>query len=166
MTAIIKKRYEKNPLVQPHELIIKERVDMKTGEVHAVNAIYQRQVVDSERFAKIYLEGVARVFGLSKTAKHVFQIILVLCEKDSDRIYLSFTRASKLDERLQERTYHRGLLELLKAGFVAYSDLTNMFWINPHLFFNGDRVRFITEYVKRPTTELMQPPSGAVIAVL
>lgn len=26
--------------------------------------------------------------------------------------------------------------------------MPSMFWINLHLFFNGDRVRFITEYVK------------------
>lgn len=154
----IKQKYETNPLVQPREIVMKERtvkvgsarelVDTGTGEVHAVNAIYQRKVVDSERFAKIYLDGVARTFGLTKTAQRVFQIILQTCEKDTDRIYLNFMVATKLDDALQERTYHRGLLELLKAGFLAYSDLPNMFWINPHLFFNGDRVRFITEYVK------------------
>lgn len=164
MTAVQKKatglktRYDANPLVSPREIVFKERtvkagssrdlVDTETGEVHAVNAIYQRKLVDSDRFAKIYLDGVGKTFGLSKTALRVFQIILQLCEKDSDRLYLNFMMASKIDDAILERTYHRGLLELLKAGFVAYSDLPNMLWINPHLFFNGDRVRFITEYVR------------------
>lgn len=154
----LKTRYEANPLVQAREMVMKEKtvrvgssrdlVDASTGEVHAVNAIYQRKIVDTERFAKIYLEGIARTFGLSKTALRVFQIILRLCEKDSDRLYLNFMVVSKVDDQMQERTYHRGLLELLKNGFVAYSDLPNMLWINPHLFFNGDRVKFITEYVR------------------
>jgi hypothetical protein len=153
-----KTRYAINPLIEPRELAFKERtikvgsardlIDPETQEVHAVNAIYQRKIVDTERFAKIYLDGLGKTFGLSKTAQRVFQIILQLCEKDSDRLYLSFMAVTKVEDSLQERTYHRGLRELLGHGFIAYSDLPNMFWINPHLFFNGDRVRFITEYVR------------------
>lgn len=158
-----KKRYETNPLLQPRELAFKEKtvkvgssrdlIDPETGEVHAVNAIYQRRVVDSERYAKIYLDGVGKTFGLSKAAQRVFQIILQLCKKDSDQLYLSFMAVQKVEDAMQERTYQRGLRELLEAGFIAYSDMPNMFWINVHLFFNGDRVRFITEYVRAEETK-------------
>lgn len=157
--SAIKIKYDTNPLVTPRELVFKERtvkvgsarelIDTSTGEVSNVNAIYQRKIVDSERFAKIYLDGLAQTFNLSKTALRVFQIILKSCQKDTDQIYLNFMSATKIDDLIIERTYHRGLLELLKAGFIAYSDLPNKFWINPHLFFNGDRVKFITEYVKQ-----------------
>lgn len=163
----LKKRHIENPLLVPRSMVFDEKtvkvgssrdlIDAETGEIHAVNAIYQRKLVDSERFAKVYLDGVSRTFGLTKTAQRVFQLILLLCKKDTDRLYLNFMMASKLDDKLQERTYHRGLLELLKAGFVAYSDLPNMLWINPHLFFNGDRVRFITEYTKAPEPERISP---------
>lgn len=159
----VKIRYETNPLVKPREMVMKERtvkvgsarelLDTETGVVTNVNAIYQRKIVDSEKFAKIYLDGVARTFGLTKTAQRVFQIILQVCEKDTDSLWLNFMLATKLDDKLQERTYHRGLLELLKCGFLAYSDVPNKFWINPHLFFNGDRVKFITEYVKESSRE-------------
>lgn len=157
-TKVLKVKYENNPLLNPHEISLKERtikvgssrelIDTSTGEVSNINAVYQRKTVDSERFAKIYLEGVSKTFGLSKTAQKVFQVILQCCDKDTDKLYLNFMVVSKHDDSIAERTYHRGLLELLKAGFIAYSDLPNMLWINPHLFFNGDRVRFITEYVK------------------
>lgn len=154
-------RYETNPLVQLREIVIKERtvkvgsarelVDTGTGEVHAVNAIFQRKMVDGERFAKIYLDGLAKTFGLSKTAQRVFQSILMLCEKDTDSIWLNFMLVSKNDPEMPESTFYRGLRELLKHEFIAHSDIPNKFWINPHLFFNGDRVRFITEYVKATT---------------
>jgi hypothetical protein len=157
----LRHRHEANPLLVSREIVLQERtiktgssrdlIDANTGEIHAVNAIYQRKLVDSERYAKIYLDGVSKTFGLTKTAQRVFQVILKLCQKDTDRLYLNFMMASKIDEAILERTYHRGLLELLKNGFVAYSDLPNMLWINPHLFFNGDRVRFITEYQKIST---------------
>jgi hypothetical protein len=54
-----------------------------------------------------------------------------------------------LDPTLPERSFSRGLKELLKNNFIAHSETPNKFWINPHLFFNGNRVKFITEYVKR-----------------
>jgi len=159
-----KTRYEVNPLIEPRELAFKERtvkvgsardlIDPETQEVHAVNAIYQRKIVDTERFAKIYLDGVGKTFGLTKTGQRVFAIILQLCEKDSDRLYLNFMAISKVEDTIQERSYHRGLKELLDHGFIAYSDLPNMFWINPHLFFNGDRVRFITEYVRSTAAQI------------
>lgn len=160
---ISKVRYEKNPLVHVRELVFKERtvkvgsardlVDVDTGEVSNVNAIYQRKIVDAERFAKVYLEGLSKTFGLSKSSQRVFQSILKLCGKDTDSIWLNFMTVSKADPDIPESTFYRGLKELLKHGFIAYSDIPNKFWINPHLFFNGDRVKFITEYVKAVGSE-------------
>jgi len=155
---VSKVRYEQNPLVQVRELVFKEKtvkvgsarelVDTSTGEVSNVNAIYQRKIVDAERFAKVYLEGLSKTFGLTKSSQRVFQSILKLCEKDTDSIWLNFMTVSKTDPDIPESTFYRGLKELLKHGFIAYSDIPNKFWINPHLFFNGDRVKFITEYVR------------------
>lgn len=160
----LKLRHENNPLLKSREITLKERtvkvgsardlVDVETGEISNVNAIYQRKLVDSERFAKVYLDGLSKTFGLSKTSLRVFQSILKLCEKDTDSIWLNFMTISKLDPDLPERTFYRGLKELLSHEFVAYSDIPNKFWINPHLFFNGDRVKFITEYVRAKPGEL------------
>jgi phage shock protein PspC (stress-responsive transcriptional regulator) len=153
-----KVRHEVNPLVKPRDIVFKERtvkvgsarelIDTETGEISNVNAIYQRKMVDSERFAKVYIDGLAKTFGLSKTAQRVFKVVLAVCGKDTDHIFLNFMVITKEDATLPESTFYRGLQELLEHEFLAYSDIPNKFWINPHLFFNGDRVRFITEYVK------------------
>jgi hypothetical protein len=162
-TRAARVRYEVNPLVNPKELVMKEKtvrvgsarelVDTATGEVSNVNAIYQRKIVDSERFAKIYLDGLAKTFGMTKTAQRVFQSILRLCEKDTDSIWLNFMLVNKHDPDMPESTFYRGLKELVKYEFIAHSDVPNKFWINPHLFFNGDRVKFITEYVRESSTK-------------
>jgi hypothetical protein len=154
----LKVRHEVNPLINPAEIELKERtvkvgsarelLDTETGEVSNVNAIYQRKIVDSERFAKVYIEGLTKTFGLSKTAQRVFKSILAICEKDSDSIWLNFMVISEHDSKMQEWTFYRGLQELLTLEFIAHSSIPNKFWINPHLFFNGNRVKFITEYVK------------------
>lgn len=132
----------------------RELVDTATGEVSNVNAIYQRKVVDAERFAKVYLDGVSKTFELGSAARKVFSVVLRACEKDTDRIYLNFMVAQEVEpDGLSERTFQRGLSELIAKGFIAASTLPSMFWINVHLFFNGDRVRFITEYVKAGTSK-------------
>lgn len=158
-----KVRYEHNPLVEIRELVFKERtvkvgsarelVDTETGEVSNVNAIYQKKIVDEERFAKVYLDGLSKTFGLTKSSQRVFQSILKLCEKDTDSIWLNFMVVSKTDPDIPESTFYRGMKELIKHGFLAYSDVPNKFWINPHLFFNGNRVKFITEYVRAKSSD-------------
>ena len=152
-------KHQSNPLILPHELRFKEKtvrvqrgqelVDTSSGEVVAVSTICTRKIVDTERFAKIYLDGVTKSFDLGSAARKVFSSILQVCQKDTDRIYLNFMM---LEEEVKvdytERTFHRGMNELIKKEFIAASTQPHQYWINPHLFFNGDRVRFMTEYVK------------------
>lgn len=151
-------KYQKNPLVKPYELTMKERtvkvgsarelIDASTGEVSNVNAIYQRKIVDSEKFAKVYLDGVSKTFELGSAARRVFAVILQVCGKDIDSIYLNFMVAEQHTSELSKATFMRGMRELIEKGFIAESVFPHQYWINVHLFFNGDRVKFITEYVK------------------
>jgi hypothetical protein len=155
------KKYETNPLLSSLDIVIKERtvkvgserhlIDASTGEITNINAIYQRKTVDSERFAKVYLDGVTKAFELGSAARKVFSIVLKTCQKDTDKLYLNFMVAQSTQniDGLSERTFQRGVAELIEKGFIASSKMPSMFWINPHLFFNGDRVRFITEYTKQ-----------------
>ena len=167
VTKISKRGFEmfsKNPLINPRELVMKERtvkvgsarelVDLNTGEVSNLNAIYQKKIVDSERFAKVYLDGVSKTFDLGTAARKVFSAILKVCEKDVDSIYLNFMVVSELEQDnggLSKATFMRGMRELIEKDFIAESVYPSKYWINAHLFFNGDRVRFITEYVKSNT---------------
>lgn len=155
-------KFPTNPLLNPQELQMKERtikvgsarelVDSETGEVAAVNAIFQRKIVDSERFAKVYVDGVSKTFELGSAARKVFSVILKVCTKDSDRIYLNFMAFEEHNPGMSQATFMRGMRELLEKKFIAESTMPHMFWINVHLFFNGDRVKFITEYVRSKDT--------------
>ena len=46
---------------------------------------------------------------------------------------------------MSDRTFHNGLKELIEKGFLK-PKLPNQFWVNPALFFKGDRVAFMREY--------------------
>ena len=159
MARVATKKFDTNPLLASREIKLRERtvksgsskdlIDTSTGEVCAINAIYQRKLVDSERFAKLYVDGVSKTFELGAAARKVFSTVLKVCGKDTDRIYLNYMVVQdNQDEEMSERTFQRGMAELVKKEFLAASTHPSMFWINVHLFFNGDRVRFITEYVR------------------
>ena len=51
---------------------------------------------------------------------------------------------------MSEKTFQRGLKELLAKQFLAPRS-PSTFWVNPALFFKGDRVKFITEYRRKGT---------------
>jgi hypothetical protein len=59
---------------------------------------------------------------------------------------------------MSEKTFQRGLRELLGKSFLA-PKLPNVYWVNPALFFKGDRVMFIREYRRRSSRQ----PKAAVL---
>lgn len=126
----------------------KELADISTGEVERVTRVMTRKIVDTEQFAKVYLDGVGRAFDLSKTAQKLFKIILMTLEKNTDFIWLSFMGVSQIDKEMSDKTFRRAMAELVEKRFLAHAGEPNKMWTNPHLFHNGDRVQFITEYQK------------------
>lgn len=165
------RRYDENPLVQVSEIKTKQKtvraigtgkmVDTITGEIVAGTAVVVRKKVDEEHFVKVFAEGVKASFDLSPSGFKVFQLVLKAAQTGafgSDSIYLYFMDAVQdPDLPISQQTFHRGLKELLAKCFIAASSRPNIYWINPHLFFKGDRVAFVTEYVKRPrnTSDLL-----------
>lgn len=159
-------KYEANPLVEVKEIKGKKQtvraigtghmVDTITGEVMAGTAVVVRKTVDEEHFVKVFAEGVKAAFDLSPSGFKVFQLVLKAAQTGAfgaDSIYLYFMDAVQDPELpVSQQTFHRGLKELLAKRFLAASQRPNIFWINPHLFFKGDRVAFITEYQKRPSS--------------
>lgn len=156
-------KFEENPLVETGEIKTKQKtvraigtgkmVDTITGEVMAGTAIVVRKTVDEEHFVKVFAEGVKASFDLNSSGFKVFQIVLKAAQTGAfgaDSIYLYFMDAVQdPDMPISRQTFHKGLKELIDKKFVAPSTKPNIYWINPHLFFKGDRVAFVTEYVKR-----------------
>jgi hypothetical protein len=78
---------------------------------------------------------------------------------DGDQVYLT---EKQLGETLKNHglkapssaSYYRALEELITKGFVAPSTNPPLFFINPAIFFNGDRVRFVTEIRRKRTTKM------------
>lgn len=130
-------------------------IDPATGEVgNAV--IIEEEELDEIHFVKVFTAGIRAAFGLSLTGSKVFQAVLEVYQIQPmaggfvDSVYLHFFDGG-LDGRkleMSDRTFRRGLIELLEKQFL-FPRGENLFWINPNLFFRGNRATFIKSYRKR-----------------
>ena len=157
-----------NPLMNDSSVTSRERrvsaglrreyVDPVTGEVSAAAVVHRVKQVDDAEFVKVFAEGVRAMYGLSKTGMRVFQAILHEYQNTkmnggyADAIYLHWFDDGLCGENvdMSEKTFNRGLKELLLNKFLAPKS-QNMYWVNPALFFKGDRVALIREYKKSST---------------
>ena len=165
-----------NPLLEPTEVTVKKRyvktgtseelVSTRTGEVRQTAAIYTVDERDDASFVKVFAAGVAAAFDLGRTASRVFQLVLQEYERApmrqgfAESIELAWFNdgLSGRSVDMSEKTFQRGLKELLAKQFLAPRS-PSTFWVNPALFFKGDRVKFITEYRRKGS---QVPPTPAV----
>ena len=160
-----------NPLIEPQQISTKRRlvksgrtedlVNSATGEITGVTAIHQVEERDDAEFVKVFAAGVAASYDLTKTAQRVFQVVLDQYQRtpmsrgyaDSVNLLWFGDGIEGRDVGMSEKTFQRGLKELLLKRFIAPKDGVS-FWTNPALFFKGDRVMFIKEYRRRkPSTQ-------------
>jgi hypothetical protein len=134
----------------------KQILDADTGELVATSVIHEIQDKDSDEFVKVFSAGIAAAYELSKTAQRVFQAILQEYERAPmssgfvDSVYLAWFDDGLCGRaiNMSEKTFQRGLKELLARGFLAPRS-PNLYWVNPSLFFKGDRVMFVKEYRRK-----------------
>lgn len=155
-----------NPLMEPSQVQVKKRwvksgkteqlVNLTTGEISGVTAHHQVEERDDAEFVKVFAAGVKAIYDLTKTASRVFQVVLDQYQREpmrngfADSLYLAWFDGG-LDGQsvgMSESTFNRGLRELVDKGFV-YPRSPSVFWVNPSMFFKGDRVLFIKEYRRR-----------------
>lgn len=151
--------YKENPFMPDLKLSIRPKrltvargstlIDGSTGEIQGTTEVQQVIPVDETQFVKLYTANIGVFFDLSKSGLKVFCALMLAVQKKAgtDLVYLDL--ASLPDEvKLSKQTFYRGLTELIENKFVAKHQSANWFFVNPNLFFNGDRVRFVREYRK------------------
>lgn len=124
--------------------------EIRHGGIHVVRE------VDESEFLKLYTKNVRVIFDLKPTTQRVLQYLMTELQRtpNADAIYLAWIGAdeyfSEHDLKVSRASFHRALKELLDKGFLAESTKPNMFWFNPNLFFNGNRMAFVHEYRRKP----------------
>lgn len=152
-----------NPLLDPREVSVRRRqvrtsgaralLDPQNGEVAAIAAVHTIQYRDDQQFVKVFSAGIKAAFDLTRTASKVFERVLEIYEAtpmtsgyaEAVELFWFGDGLSGRDIGMSEYSYKRGLRELIDKGFL-YPRIASSFWVNPALFFKGDRVAFINEY--------------------
>jgi hypothetical protein len=123
-------------------------VDNSTGEVKGLGGMgfWWEEEVDTTRFVKLFLDGIKQAAGLSKTGIQVFEMVYfqMRANPGSDEIKLNQYVAK--DHGISDRTYQRGVRELLEKQFLYRSPSDGVFFVNIRFMFNGDRLAFVKSY--------------------
>jgi hypothetical protein len=154
--------YTTNPSIPAQEDISRPRraqigndqrgliINEGTGEILGTGGavVYEWEEVDKERFVKLFLAGVKQAAGLSKAGLAIFEVVYNLVREapNSDQVQLSLYAASQHIEGINDRTYRRGLRELLDKEFLFRSPSDGVFFVNIRYMFNGDRLAFVKAY--------------------
>lgn len=131
----------------------RDLMDPDTGEIIGATVVHTIEERDEEQFVKVFADGVRAAFDLSKTASRVFNVVLAEYQaakmtggySDSITLFFADESLNGRDIDMSEKSFQRGLKELLAKGFLAPRS-PSQFWVNPALFFKGDRVAFLKEY--------------------
>ena len=166
----IKQRYDENPFADSEGFKVPLRRKSEVIETRAATAITvgdeklavgeirRITTVDSDPFVKLFTAELDRFFDLTPTALRITTILIQTLGRirigDGDQVYLT---ERSISDAMQEHgvkppttsTFYRSMDELIQKGFIAPSTQTPLYYINPAIFFNGDRVRFVTEIRKK-----------------
>jgi hypothetical protein len=137
-------------------------IDEGTGEqVGHMGAIFiEEKTVDTEQFIKLFAAGVEQLADLSAAGYRMFKLVysLMLENPNTDKILIEYNDLvySKKWEQSQ-RTFQRGIAELLIKEIIFLSVSPNLYFINVRLFYNGDRISILKSYKLTKNAVLIQP---------
>ena len=128
-------------------------LDTDTLSAKPVSVFGSSQEVEINNFVKLYADGVGGIMGLSNPGKKVFAVLYLQIRskegQDKDEIILSYDlipQEVKDNLKLSRTTFYRGVKDLVKLNFIAYTMASNVYYINPTFLFNGNRLVVMKQY--------------------
>jgi len=134
-------------------------IDEGTGEhIGHMGAVFiEEKTVDTEQFIKLFSAGVEQLADLTAAGYRVFKLVYseMLENPNTDKLLIEYNDLvySKKWEQSQ-RTFQRGITELLSKDIIYQSISPNVYFINVRLFYNGDRVSILKSYTLKKEQKL------------
>jgi len=126
-------------------------IDNVTGEVTRIpGEIVKIVSADKASFVKLYSAQLDAFFELSGSAKPVVKYLIFKHQQEPNKHLVVLHRHFAAQEGfdIPESTWFAGMKQLIEKSFLAASTASNSYYLNPAIFFNGDRTRFVVE-IKR-----------------
>lgn len=140
--------------------------DIHTGEIFRTSFI-RRMEVDEDQFVKLYLSNFAAFFNLSRAGIRVFGYFMQAMRPANDMVVFLLDDCLKYTGYKAKDSVYRGLAELVHNEIIARGPNETLWFINPLVAFNGNRVSFTKEFVKKQSsTERQVEEDGKIKATL
>lgn len=126
-------------------------IDNATGEyVRIPGEIVKVVTADNGSFVKLYSAHLDSFFELTGSARQVVKYLVHTHQQDPNKhlVGLHRTFAEQAGYDIPDSTWFAGIKQLIEKDFIAAATVPNYYYLNPALFFNGDRTRFVVE-IKR-----------------
>lgn len=126
-----------------------EVVDKVTGEVSDIHTtFFNAKIVDEAQFVKVFTDELRILWDLSKPAMRVLTYVMSALRINQDSIMFDLADCRGYTGYKSERSIFYGLGELIENGIIARTTKPYMYFINPMIVFNGNRVTFARTYIK------------------
>ena len=119
------------------------------GEIVGHTRFLQQIEVDEKQFTKIYLSNFQAFFNLKPNAIRVFGYIMTKLKPKKDEFIFILDECLEYTDYKAHTSVHRGLAQLLENKIIARGRTEFLYFINPMVAFNGDRVTFSKSYVRK-----------------
>jgi hypothetical protein len=142
-------------------------VDNSTGELKGIGGMgfWWDEEVDTTRFVKMFLDGIKQAAGLSKTGIQVFELVYLQMRANPGEDEIKLNQYVAKDHGMSDRTYQRGVRELLEKEFLYRSPSDGVFFVNIRFMFNGDRLAFVKSYHLKGASRQHELPLAEVPAL-
>lgn len=142
--VVKKKQYINTTNKSEVQMIINDQ-----GETVGHSAFMRFIEVDEEKFTKVYLSQFEAFWDLERTAIRVFGYIMNQLKPKNDRFDFFLDECLEYTKYKNKKQVYAGLTSLCLNGIIARGYNENVYFVNPLIVFNGDRVTFAKTYIKK-----------------
>lgn len=104
-------------------------------------------IKDKRKFIKLYHNGIKEFFGLGRSEMDLIKYIMHRIRKNQDKVAFTYRLIKEDTDIATDRTVSKALVGLINKGIIARAEADGIYYINPNIFFNGDRVAFVKSYI-------------------
>jgi len=126
------------------------------GQVLGHTSFIRQIEVDEEQFTKVYLSRFSAFWDLKIQAIRVFGYIMTKLVPKQDMFHFFIDECMEHTNYKSEKSIYIGLASLLDCGIIARGRTDSLYFINPMIAFNGDRVTFANTYIKTQNEKVVQ----------
>lgn len=152
-------------------VVKKYKTASRTGEKAILRAIdekgetlghtqFIRQIeVDEQQFAKFYLSNFSAFFDLRPQAIKVFGYVLNQLVPNKDEFMFLLDDCMEYTGYKAKSSVFQGLGQLVAKEIIARGKTDFLYYINPMVAFNGNRITFAKTYVKKQKAIKLSDPN-------